>query len=84
MERVKVIVVIGSFSLLTFFHPFSTGALPTYEPPPSTPMTGSVDLSRPAMKNALIAELFGTFILVQVGCGGLCVALYLGNMVRIV
>lgn len=45
--------------------------------------SGSVDLARPSIKNALISELFGTAILVQVGCGGLCVALYLGTMVRL-
>lgn len=57
------------------------GSLPVSEPPSQTPSTAaSVDLARPSLKNALIAELFGTAILVQVGCGGLCVALYLGNM----
>jgi len=56
----------------------SSGSLPVSEPPSTT---NSVDLARPTIKNALIAELFGTAILVQVGCGGLCVALYLGTMV---
>jgi hypothetical protein len=61
-----------------YSHIFSVfiGSLPVSEPT----STASVDLARPSLKNALIAEFFGTAILVQVGCGGLCVSLYLGNM----
>lgn len=62
----------------SFSHIFSVfiGSLPVSEPT----STASVELARPSLKNALIAEFFGTAILVQVGCGGLCVSLYLGNM----
>lgn len=36
--------------------------------------------SEPSMMNSLMGELVGTATLVQIGCGGVCSALYLGTM----
>lgn len=53
------------------------GSIPAYEPH----STGSNASVEPTLKNALIAEIFGTLVLVQVGCGGLCVDTYLSGLV---
>lgn len=56
------------------------GSIPTITPT----STGSVVPVEPSLKNALIAEVFGTFVYVQVGCGGLCVDTYLSGLVSVV
>lgn len=56
------------------------GSIPTITPT----STGSVVPVEPTLKNALIAEVFGTFVYVQVGCGGLCVGAYLSGLVSVV
>uniref|UniRef100_A0A6V2ADR0 Uncharacterized protein n=1 Tax=Ditylum brightwellii TaxID=49249 RepID=A0A6V2ADR0_9STRA len=43
---------------------------------------GSSPAPEPTFISKLIAETFGTAVLTQIGCGGLCAALYLGNAVR--
>uniref|UniRef100_A0A6V2AE32 Aquaporin n=1 Tax=Ditylum brightwellii TaxID=49249 RepID=A0A6V2AE32_9STRA len=40
---------------------------------------GSSPAPEPTFISKLIAETFGTAVLTQIGCGGLCAALYLGN-----
>lgn len=49
------------------------GSIPTtaHEPDP------------PSLKRKLIAEVFGTCVLVQVGCGGLCAGLYMDAYVSV-
>eukprot|EP00545_Synedropsis_sp_CCMP1620_P003622 CAMPEP_0119009208 /NCGR_PEP_ID=MMETSP1176-20130426/4212_1 /TAXON_ID=265551 /ORGANISM="Synedropsis recta cf, Strain CCMP1620" /LENGTH=271 /DNA_ID=CAMNT_0006961677 /DNA_START=96 /DNA_END=911 /DNA_ORIENTATION=+ len=42
--------------------------------------TNVVPPTPPTMKQVVIAEIFGTCILVQIGCGGLAVGLYMGAL----
>lgn len=48
------------------------GSIPQADEAVSTP--------EPSMKSCLIAELFGTCTLVQIGCGGICAGLYMGAL----
>lgn len=52
---------------------FVSGSIPQAEGEPAATPT-------PSLRSACIAELFGTAGLVFVGCGGLCVNLYLGGL----